>query len=70
MLLHDKQTDSLVEVLEIQALVNPVENKIKGSRQSGEEEQPPEDFAKERLNFPSGEELPRCWVDANYREVF
>lgn len=68
MLLQDKETGSLVEVKDITALVNPVENKIRGSLQSGEEEQNPEEIAKDRLVFPSGENLPRCWVDENYRE--
>jgi hypothetical protein len=67
MLLQDKQTGSLVEILDIAALVDPVESKISGSLQAGEEEQPPEEIAKDRLVFPSGENLPRCWVDANYR---
>lgn len=41
MLLQDKQTGELVEILDIEALVNPVETKIQGSLQAGEEEQPP-----------------------------
>lgn len=69
MLLYDKETESLIEVLDVQALVNPVESKISASRQTGEEEQPPEEFAKDALSFPSGENLPRCWMDANYRET-
>ncbi|OKH20596.1 acetyltransferase [Hydrococcus rivularis NIES-593] len=67
MLLQDKQTGELVEILDIEALVNPVETKIQGSLQAGQEEQPPEAIAKDRLVFPSGENLPRCWIDANYR---
>lgn len=69
MLLHDKQTDSLVKILDVEALINPVQSKVRGSGQAGEEEQSPKEFAKDTLNFPSGENLPRCWIDANYREV-
>jgi hypothetical protein len=30
--------------------------------------QDPEKFAKSELQFPSGEPLPRCWLDAHYRD--
>jgi hypothetical protein len=33
----------------------------------GQEEQDPETFMKQNLVFPSGENLPLCWLDANYR---
>jgi hypothetical protein len=33
----------------------------------GEELQDPAAYAKDDLVFPSGEALPRCWVDAQYR---
>jgi hypothetical protein len=68
MFLQDKQTGTLVEILDTAALADPVENKISGRIQAGQEEQPPEQFAKDMLIFPSGESLPRCWIDANYRE--
>ena len=67
MLLKDKQNETLIEVLDIKSLINPASNQICGSVQNGEEEQPPEEIAKERLIFPSGENLPRCWQDANYQ---
>lgn len=67
MLLKDKQTDILVEILDIQALFMPTKNSVPGQIQSGQEEQDPADFKKDSLKFPSGENLPRCWVDANYQ---
>lgn len=67
MLLHDKQKDVLVEVLDLVALINPNEDEILGQVQSGEEEQDPAPSLKADLIFPSGENLPRCWVDAEYR---
>ncbi|MBD2460879.1 acetyltransferase [Oscillatoria sp. FACHB-1407] len=67
MLLQDKQSGSLVEVLDVADLVNPSTGQIQGRIQAGQEEQDPEDIAKEQLVFPSGEELPRCWVDQNYQ---
>jgi hypothetical protein len=68
MLLHNKQKDTLVEVLDLEALINPTEAQVLGQVQSGQEEQDPEPSPKQDLIFPSGESLPRCWVDANYRK--
>lgn len=67
MLLHNKQTGALIEVLDITALVNPAEAHISGQMQNGEEEQEPEPFDKASLIFPSGEPLPTCWLNADYR---
>ncbi|ACK70572.1 conserved hypothetical protein [Gloeothece citriformis PCC 7424] len=68
MLLHDQQTNSLVKILDLEALFNPVQNTVCASSQAGEEEQSPKEFSKDRLNFPSGEKLPQCWMDADYRK--
>ncbi|MCA1993188.1 MAG: acetyltransferase [Coleofasciculus sp. S288] len=67
MLLKEKQTGTLVEVLDLQALFNPTHSSIPGQVQAGQEEQNPTSFEKEGLKFPSGEELPRCWKDADYQ---
>jgi hypothetical protein len=67
MLLQVKDSDKLVKILEIQELLDPNSNVVHGRDQEGEEEQPPDTFKKENLVFPSGEVLPRCWLDADYR---
>ncbi|WP_242043385.1 acetyltransferase [Leptolyngbya sp. FACHB-671] len=67
MFLENKQTGDLVEVLDPEALFNPVKDSISAQVQAGQEEQEPASISKENLKFPSGEELPRCWVDADYR---
>jgi hypothetical protein len=67
MLLQDKETGVLVKVLDTDALSNPVESKIQGKVQSGQEEQDAEEMDKQNLVFPSGESLPRCWIDADYQ---
>jgi hypothetical protein len=67
MLLQDKQNGALVEILDTVALINPAASKVPGRVQSGEEEQDPEKFDKSALIFPSGENLPRCWIDAEYQ---
>ena len=69
MLLHNKETDSLVEINDFKALINPAEGAVVAQSQSGEEEQDPEPMQKQNLIFPSGEDLPRCWIDANYRSA-
>ena len=69
MLLQDKETGSLVKLNDLQALINPAEAEVVAQAQSGEEEQDPEPVLKKNLIFPSGESLPRCWVDADYKNV-
>lgn len=69
MLLQDKQTGNLVEILDLEGLFNPSQDKTQGRVQSGQEEQDPEAFSKKTLLFPSGEDLPRCWIDADYRSA-
>jgi hypothetical protein len=67
MLLQDKKTGTLVEVIDFQSLINPSESQIVIQMQEGQEEQDPEPLQKKNLSFPSGEDLPICWLDANYR---
>ncbi|MBC8121400.1 MAG: acetyltransferase [Gemmatimonadaceae bacterium] len=67
MLLKSRATEDLIEVTDVDALVNPVQESVKGRDQAGQEEQNTESFKKTDLIFPSGEPLPRCWVDANYK---
>ncbi len=68
MLLQDKETGNLVEVLDVKTLVNPSQGEITAQAQAGEEEQDPAPIAKENLIFPSGEALPKCWTDADYQK--
>jgi hypothetical protein len=35
----------------------------------GEEMQDADKFPKSDLIFPSGEELPKCWLDVHYRDA-
>lgn len=66
MLLQDRETGNLVEVMDFQSLINPANSEIVIQAQAGEEEQDPEPMQKTNLGFPSGEDLPRCWIDADY----
>lgn len=67
MLLAEKSTGHVIEIQDTHALVDPLESTVRGSLHYGEEAQDPELFAKSELSFPSGEALPQCWTDPNYR---
>lgn len=66
MLLKAKESGTLIQVESLEELINPNANEVTGRDQAGQEEQEPTAYQKETLVFPSGEELPRCWKDANY----
>jgi hypothetical protein len=68
MFLKNKSNGDLVEVLTLKDLFDPFCTQLIGRYQHGEELQDPEKFNKSDLSFLSGEQLPRCWVDAHYRE--
>ncbi|MBW4464082.1 MAG: acetyltransferase [Pegethrix bostrychoides GSE-TBD4-15B] len=67
MLLKSKDSDALIKVIDVEALINPQDPMVSGQVQNGEEEQDPEEFTKAELLFPSGEALPLCWFDADYK---
>lgn len=67
MYLKEKNSGDLVEVLDLQALIDPHATEIKGRFHAGEEMGDPEGFAKANLCFPSDEALPQCWVEPNYK---
>jgi hypothetical protein len=62
---HDDDA-SLVEVLDLVALFDPFAEEVLARMHAGEEMQDPGPLSKAQLFFPSGEALPRCWVDPNY----
>jgi len=69
MLLKQKSTGHMVEVLSLVDLINLNRNDIVGRYQEGEEQQDPQKFDKNDLVFLSGESLPRCWTDPHYRDA-
>ena len=64
---HGEADGSLVEVLDVKALMDPFATTVQARIHGGEELQDPHHFEKGELSFPSGEALPRCWVDSHYR---
>lgn len=67
MYLKDKLHGDLIEILDTGALFDPYREEVTGRMHAGEEMQDPAGFPKAGLVFPSGEALPRCWVDPKYR---
>ena len=67
MFLKRKAEDDLVKISDTEALFDPSTDSVTGQIQAGQGEQPAESFSKDALIFPSGEALPQCWVDADYR---
>jgi hypothetical protein len=53
--------------LAVTDLFDPSRTVVPGRFHAGEELQDPMNFPKQELSFPSGEALPRCWLDPAYR---
>ena len=68
MFLKDKKSNDMVEILDVDALVDPCLSSVAGRFHWGEEMPEAASFKKADLVFPSGEALPRCWLDAHYKE--
>ena len=68
MFLQQKQNHEMLEVLSLKELFDPFTTSLVGRYQHGEEVQDPEKFEQTNLQFLSGEQLPRCWLDAHYRD--
>jgi len=68
MYLMHKPSGELVEVLNLDSLFNPYQKDVNGRFLAGDELQAPAAFVKDDLVFPSGETLPRCWVNPAYQD--
>jgi hypothetical protein len=67
MYLKDKNNGDLVEVVDTEALFDPNKGDVTGRYHAGEEMQEATGFSKADLIFPSGEALPKCWIDPAYK---
>ena len=65
-LMH-KPSGDLVEILNLDRLFNPIQKEVNGRFLAGDQLQEPAGFGKDDLVFPSGEYLPRCWVNPAYK---
>ena len=68
MFLKEARSGELVEVLFNSDLFDSFKDRIVGRYNAGEELPDPKHFNKSDLVFPSGEALPRCWMDSHYRD--
>ena len=68
MFLQIKDSRDLVKIVDVQELFDPNIETVHAQDQQGQEEQETDIYQKVELVFPSGEKLPRCWLDAHYRE--
>ncbi|MCU7916570.1 MAG: acetyltransferase [Candidatus Thiodiazotropha sp. (ex Gloverina cf. vestifex)] len=68
MFLMQRNSEKLVEVLSLTDPFNPNHEQIVGRFHAGEEMQDAESFAKDDMKFPSGEVLPKCWLDPQYKQ--
>ena len=66
MFLKDKKSGDLIEILSVDSLIDPCRKSFDGRFHAGEEIQEASEIAKAAVVFPSGESLPRCWLDQNY----
>jgi hypothetical protein len=67
MLVKNREDQTLIQVIDPQELMDPFQKSIQGRQKAGEEVQPTQAFNKSMLIFPSGESLPQCWTDPDYR---
>ena len=70
MFVKDRESGDYVEILDLQALVDPFKESVLGRFHVGEEMQDAQEFAKIELVFPSGESLPKCWLDPHYKSAY
>lgn len=64
---HDPE-QVLIEILDLNALWDPFMGEVLARAHAGQEMQEPELYRKRELVFPSGEPLPKAWIDPDYRQ--
>ncbi|MGF1683223.1 acetyltransferase [Photobacterium makurazakiensis] len=67
MFLKESRTGDLVDVVDMSSLINPFSQHVTVQYQSGEDLADPVNIDKQQLAFPSGEELPECWINGYYK---
>ena len=68
MLLMEKNSGHLIEVLDPTEVFDPFKDSFAGRLDFGEDVAEPDNFKKVGVSFPSGENLPKCWMDPHYRD--
>jgi len=70
MFLKNTDNGDLAQLVELSELTDPNAASITVRYHAGEEAGEPVSVEKTKLSFPSGEALPKCWLDPHYRVNF
>ena len=70
MFLRNVSNGDLAQVLKQGELTDPNSTSVTVRYHAGEEAGDPVSVEKSGLVFPSGEALPKCWLDPHYRVSF
>lgn len=70
MFLRNVGNGDLAQVLKQGELTDPNATSVTVRYHAGEEVGDPVSVEKSELAFPSGEALPKCWLDPHYRVSF
>jgi len=70
MFLKNTGNGDLAHVLEMSELMDPNSSTVTVHYHAGEEAGDPLSADKADMVFPSGEALPKCWLDPHYRVSF
>jgi len=70
MFLRNTTNNDLAQVVALDELMDPNATKVTVRYHAGEEAGDPVGVNKADLCFPSGEPLPKCWLDVHYRVSF
>jgi len=70
MFLKNAGNGDLAQVIDMSELTDPNSSTVTVRYHAGEEAGDPLGANKSDLVFPSGEALPKCWLDPHYRVSF
>ena len=70
MFLKNADNGDLAQVKDMAELTDPNSSSVTVSYHAGEEAGDPIKAEKSGMVFPSGEALPKCWLDPHYRISF
>ncbi|GAV21489.1 hypothetical protein MMIC_P2484 [Mariprofundus micogutta] len=70
MFLKNADNGDLAQVVNLGEVTDPNATSVTVRYHAGEEAGDPVSVSKSELTFPSGEALPKCWLDPHYRISF
>jgi len=70
MFVKNVSNGDLAEIVNAGELIDPNSSTVTVRYHAGEEAGDPVSVDKSGMVFPSGESLPKCWIDPHYRVSF